>query len=622
MTAFEQIKEHIVNKKSFVLEAGAGSGKTYTLIQTLNFLIENYSKQIQYNNQKIVCITYTNVAKNEIINRLEHNPLVAVSTIHEFFWDCIKSYQKQLKIELCKLNEIRFKEEADSGKEHRYLQNLSERIKTVDFVFYDDTAFRDFERGQLHHDDVIVLSKMMFESNPLLTNILSQKYPYILVDEYQDTSEDTIIALIEFLLERNKNKVLLGFYGDSHQKIYDIGVGDLEKYYLNENTKKIELVKKEENYRSSKEVIGLLNNFRTNIRQIPQKDIDGSVRLIYCNNYPSKEKKGTNGRSKDETITEYEKRIEPLKNQNYDNIIHKLSDYGWDFAEDSQDKILVLANSRVAKRAGFGGLYEVFNKRYGQRTKEKLLDRGHPLIRFFVGYPDKKTSQERETGVEHLMQFWNTKNNNEILRFLKKYSNVFYNASIRHKHKQIISKALKKIENTRGKLTIGFLYSINAKNNIIRLPAGLSKFIERTNADLSLIVDETEKERIIKDRVLFNSFMNLPYQEIINFFEHIQNHTVFSTKHGTKGEEYRNVLTVIDDTEWKQQYNFEKFFDDSDDKEDRKIRTRNLFYVECSRAEEDLTVLVLSEINSNALNTLKRWFGERNLVNIDEFIKS
>ena len=41
MTAFEQIIKHIEENKSFVLEAGAGSGKTYTLIQTLNYLIQN-----------------------------------------------------------------------------------------------------------------------------------------------------------------------------------------------------------------------------------------------------------------------------------------------------------------------------------------------------------------------------------------------------------------------------------------------------------------------------------------------------------------------------------------------------------------------------------------------------
>ena len=69
----------IEERKSFVLEAGAGSGKTYALIQTLNYLIQHKSENLKIANQKIVCITYTNVAKNEIIDRIENNELVEKS---------------------------------------------------------------------------------------------------------------------------------------------------------------------------------------------------------------------------------------------------------------------------------------------------------------------------------------------------------------------------------------------------------------------------------------------------------------------------------------------------------------------------------------------------------------
>jgi DNA helicase-2/ATP-dependent DNA helicase PcrA len=466
MTAFEEIKYHIENKRSFVLEAGAGSGKTYTLIQTLNHLIETQGKSLQYNHQRIICITYTNVAKNEIIERLEHNPLVLVSTIHEFLWETIKSFQKQLKVELCKLNELRYAEELAkkaelSGArllnfEHRYIPNLIERISNVETINYQDTAFRDFEQGLLHHDDVISLSRMMFEAYLLLTKILAQKYPFILVDEYQDTSEDTTVSLIEYLLQRNQNNITLGFYGDSHQKIYEAGVGDLEKYYNKEKDEEniLLLVKKEENYRSSKEVVRLLNQFRTNIEQQSINEFEGSVKFVFCNNYPRRELKGNNGRTKDESITEYEKRLEPFKNINYDKIITHLLLQNWDFTENGEDKILVIANSRVAKRARFANLYQIFNSRYNQRTKEQLLDRNHSLIKHFVGYIDKKTSQEREIGVEHLISFWKTKNYNEIFRFLKKNSNFFNGEVLKHSHKKRVSEVLNELTAIRLTKTI------------------------------------------------------------------------------------------------------------------------------------------------------------------------
>jgi DNA helicase-2/ATP-dependent DNA helicase PcrA len=222
MRAIDSIIENIKQKRSFVLEAGAGSGKTYTLIETINYLLQENTAHLKREGKRIVCITYTNVAKNEIIHRLENNPLVIVSTIHEFLWDCIKSYNRQLVVELDKLNTLMHQEKPD-----KFNLNLIERINQVK---YNDSSFRDFEIGQIHHDDVITLSKAMFENYPLLTTIVADKYPFILVDEYQDTASETVTALIDSLLERNKGKVLVGFYGDSYQKIYDTGVGSLENY--------------------------------------------------------------------------------------------------------------------------------------------------------------------------------------------------------------------------------------------------------------------------------------------------------------------------------------------------------------------------------------------------------
>lgn len=277
MDAINQIKKKIEENISYVLEAGAGSGKTYALIQTINYLIEAKGKKIQLNNQRIVCITYTNVAKNEIIERLQNNPLVLVSTIHEFLWDCIKPYNKQLLVEFDEINTINNKKEPS-----KYELGLIDRIKRVE---YSDRKFSDFENGKIGHDDLIRLSLKMFENNKLLTTILASKYPYILVDEYQDTAPETVQSLVDFLLTRNEKKILIGFYGDSHQKIYDTGIGSLDEYITSE---KITLITKPENYRSSHNVIKLLNKIRTNIKQKTPEGVEknqGSVQFINCTIY-------------------------------------------------------------------------------------------------------------------------------------------------------------------------------------------------------------------------------------------------------------------------------------------------------------------------------------------------
>ncbi len=615
MTAFEQILKHIEESKSFVLEAGAGSGKTYTLIQTLNYLIQNKGEELKKVNQKIVCITYTNVAKNEIIDRIEHNELVLVSTIHEFLWGSIKQFQKQLKIELCKLNEINFEMDREKAKEKgkevntRYIENLAERIRLVDKVEYNDTSFNDFENGIIQHDDVIEITKMMYENYPLLTDIVSTKYPYIFVDEYQDTAAETIFCLIDCLLKRNINKCVIGFYGDSHQKIYDYGIGDLEKYYTS-NGGIIELVKKEENYRSSQSVVELLNNFRKNIQQKPQREIQGSAKFLYWSKHPIEPAKDK---------LKFRAGLLEIKNKFYDNVIKKQSELGWMFEGDANAKVLVLANSRVAQRAGFGNLYSVFSTRFHQSTKERLLDRTHHLITFFVGSIDKKTSQERKTGLEHLIGFWNNGNQNEVIRFIKKNGSVFSD-EFKHSHKKQVAELLETLSKSRKDWKIRDVYEFASKNGLIS-NRKISEFIDRLSVDPEKLNVE-EKERQIKDKTLFEAFMDLSYSELLTFWRHVQNNTVFSTKHGTKGDEFENVLTVIDDTEWVQEYNFKNFFNDTEERPERKLRTRNLFYVECSRAIDNLMVLCLSDLDSKAIANIKTWFGIDNVIDIEEYLEN
>ncbi|PUU69038.1 hypothetical protein DBB36_15810 [Flavobacterium sp. WLB] len=607
MNAFEKIKECIESNSSYVVEAGAGSGKTYALIQTLNYLIETKGELLQTKKQNVVCITYTNVAKNEIIKRIEYNDLVKVFTIHEFLWQSIKQFQKQLKIEICKLNEFRLESDVHNKKDSKYIENLHDRIQDIHEIYYNDSSFRDFEKGELHHDDIIDLSKMLFIDYPLLSTIIAQKYPYIFIDEYQDTSIETVQALIDYLLLRNKGKLILGFYGDSHQKIYDIGIGSLQDYVKEENNT-LTLIKKEENYRSSKAIVNLLNNFRTNIQQEPKKDILGSTIFIYWANHPNIAPK--------QKVRDFEDSLKANKNEFYNNLLKKLVNSDWNFTSDSEDKILVLANSRIAERAGFLNLYKIYSQRYGQSTKERLLDRNHFLIKMFSGYIDKKNSQEREVGLEHLMAYWSENNHNKTIRFLRKNGNILH--EFKHSKKKEVSDILDDLYKNRNKRTVKEVLEIIIQKEII-VSKNLKDFTNRINQDPPEI-DPEIKEKNLKDKSFYDSFINLSYNEILNFWKHIQNETVFSTKHGTKGDEYRNVLTVIDDTEWKQEYNFNNFFSNSDEKAERTLRTRNLFYVECSRAKENLVVFMLSKIDDKALVNIKKWFGEDNVLDIEKFL--
>lgn len=611
MSAFDTIINLIEAKKSFVLEAGAGSGKTFTLIQTLNHLIEKQGKELRFHHKTIICITYTNVAKNEILERLENNPLVEVLTIHEFLWAKINPFQKQLLSELDSLNEKMCIE-----KPEKFIPGLLKR-GVISKVTYNDTAFRDFEVGQLHHDDVITLAASMFSKYRLLTSLISARHPYIFIDEYQDTATETVSALIDSLLQQHPGKVLLGFCGDSYQKIYDSGIGPLDSYI---QSGKLILVSKEENFRSSPNVVSLLNKFRSNIKQIIPEGItrqQGSAIFINCDNYPQRGSK--------EKVTEYERSLVPLKDKNYQRVIDYLTAKGWDFGENSKDRVLIIANSRVADRGGFGDLYRIAAHRYGERANDALMKRENVLVRFFLGSVDKKTSKERESGIEHLLAYWNEREYSHIMNFLNKYRYVIkgfssYEESCfylkKHKDKTLLSEKLAELERIANQGSAKEVFDFAIDNKIVTIPDGLTKFIRGMSLDPSTLVNDEERDRLAEDLKFYNGALGLPYSQFRNLFRHTQNQTVFSTKHGTKGDEFRNVLVVIDDTSWKQMYNFEDFIDDSEEKPERKLRTKNLFYVSCSRAIENLVVLALSEMKQPAVNVLTGWFQAPNMFSI------
>ncbi|MFC3216249.1 UvrD-helicase domain-containing protein [Novosphingobium panipatense] len=83
--------------QSFRLEAGAGAGKTYSLEKALRRLIELRGTELVRKRQQIGCITFTNVAKDEIIARVQAHPAVRPETIHGFCWSVLQDFQPQLR---------------------------------------------------------------------------------------------------------------------------------------------------------------------------------------------------------------------------------------------------------------------------------------------------------------------------------------------------------------------------------------------------------------------------------------------------------------------------------------------------------------------------------------------
>ena len=231
-----EINKSLEIKENFLLSGGAGSGKTHTLVETLKSVFAKNQ------NAKVACITYTNVAADEIKSRAPFDNL-RVSTIHDFLWSEIKNYQKNLCDAFRELNEI------SSETEDYQIDNLQ-------YLNY-----RDIKNGIISHDDVIKISSKVFENYPKLARILCDRYEYIFIDEYQDTAPSVIKIFLEDIDEFSQGKLCIGMFGDRMQAIYNTGVEAKDDGMKRFKRKYREIVKSD-NYRCSSEVIELLNKIR------------------------------------------------------------------------------------------------------------------------------------------------------------------------------------------------------------------------------------------------------------------------------------------------------------------------------------------------------------------------
>lgn len=91
-----EIIDTLRSGRSFRVEAGAGSGKTYSLHRVIEWIDTNQAIQFKRRNRQVACITYTNAAVEVIKNRISSESSIVPSTIHTFAWDNVRNYQSTL----------------------------------------------------------------------------------------------------------------------------------------------------------------------------------------------------------------------------------------------------------------------------------------------------------------------------------------------------------------------------------------------------------------------------------------------------------------------------------------------------------------------------------------------
>lgn len=300
----------------FKVFAGPGAGKTRWLISHLERVLLESNRL--HKTSKIACITYTNVAAEEILNRLKSDKSrFDISTIHSFLYrNVIKPFS--YLIENTDDGELLFDTSnldghdehiprrdiinswiskiSEGSTQYWYLssaENYSKLVKCLsdtNWFFGEDgilkIKFRNqwtnataseirmpssklfeykqvsWRKGILHHEDVLYFSHFILSRSTRIIEFIRAKFPYIFIDEFQDTTE-LQTWLIEKITERHTK---VGIVGDIAQSIYKF-TGAKRSDFIDFKRGEVSEFKLNYNHRSTKRIIDFLNLLRSDINQ-------------------------------------------------------------------------------------------------------------------------------------------------------------------------------------------------------------------------------------------------------------------------------------------------------------------------------------------------------------------
>lgn len=644
----QDIFDAIESYQNIIFNAGAGAGKTYSLIESLKYIINNKAEKLARHNQNIICITYTNVATNKIKERLGNTKLIMVSTIHERLWNLISPYRKQLvEIHIEQLNEEleTIQNELETEVKFQTYRNIHNKDNFISLmvekkiIYYQNkdknaaefkTAIKNFlneefesllgnvsyfkslvdklykiknyqicldkiEQGEykqvaynarynndrLHkmvisHDTLLEYAYSLIDRYDIVKQIIIDKYPFILVDEYQDTAKK-VIQILKILDDHSKkinHNFFIGYFGDTAQNIYDTGVGK-QIFELHTGLTTID---KRLNRRSANEIIQVINTIRNDtINQVSiYSDADGGSIKFYNGNQDSID----------------------------DFIWHYKAE--WKINQDNKLHCLVLTNELVAKYNKFEKIYQKLKSTPYYRTNwnsvtteilshdfSKLGEIPNLLYRL-VDF--KQKIENSKTPITDIINEKTCKN--LTLAKLKELITL-----LRSINGRTIKDFVKSILH---------IYSETEVQNFQRVIEELFDLEVVTTESLvdymlNALFPNVQEDAIESARQTIYEILEVDYDEYVAWFEFINKienqEVIYHTYHGTKGEEYENVIILMQNDFGRDVNKFPYFFDNysnesnlTGDDLEKFIKTKNLLYVSCSRAIKNLRILYIDAI--------------------------
>ena len=618
----ERQKEAVITTEGPVLViAGAGSGKTKVLTTRIAYLIEN--KKV--NSENILAITFTNKAAKEMKDRVS-NILkrdirrMHISTFHSFGVEILREYGylvnidknftildsddslKVIKIIIDDMNLNKtispkhVKEVISSYKNKLVLPEEAgkntytfEEKQIVDI--YEKYNKKLYNSNSVDFDDLLLIPYLILDKYNAVLEDFQEKYKYILIDEYQDTN-DAQYFLVKMLSAKYKNLFVVG---DSDQSIYSFR-GANYKNILNftKDFPNAKVIKLEQNYRSTNNILSIANNVIKNNIERSHKDLWSSL--------GDGEKVKFNQLNTEENEVNYViSEIKKISNQyDYDDIaiIYRTN------AQSRLFEQLFINNVIPFKLVGSFGF---FNKK---EIKDliaylKLIDNPKDDISFLriVNYPTRGIGNKT---IENLQRKANL-------------SNLSLYESIEEDDKKLIlfKNLIEEIKDNYENISLKSLVErICQKTNLletIKKDNDLESSIREENIkEFITYVDNYEKENNSSLREFLENLILFSDRENNN--ENEEKKVNLMTVHAVKGLEFKVVFVVgLEESLFPYQLSLENVQDIEEE--------RRLYYVAVTRAKEKLYLLSAKRRYAFAkisYNPVSRFVYESNIDIIKE----
>jgi len=606
--------------RSFFLYAGAGSGKTRALKEALETFRDRHGDTFRRSGQKVAVITYTNAAVDEIASRVSVDPLFPISTIHSFCWQQIGSFHTDIRSwllsslprDLAEICEKQAKGRAgtkaalDRERGITAIEKRLEWLGTPRRFTYNPNG-DNFGAESLSHSEVLKITTAFILTKPSMRTVLVNKFPFLLIDESQDTNRDLMGAF--FALEvANKGRFALGLFGDTMQRIYADGKPDLGRDIPPDWARPAMKL----NHRSPRRIVSLGNSLRSAVdgqRQAARDDSPkGLVRLFVvsatANNKPEIERK-------------IRARMAVL-----------CDDDAWTDGRAAV-KTLTLEHHMAASRTGFLPMFQALDQ--DSRLSTGLRTGDLAGLRLFTEL------------AAPLVAAATAKDGFGLMSHLRRTSPLLRRAALAGSKDPAnplldVRRAVEAIIALQANPATRFLDVLQcvATHKLFDIPPSLRPFVflEKSTgagaeAEEPSETDDGEENPEASPVSLWawRAFLETPYDQIVAYADYVGDRGPYGTHQGVKGLEFDRVLVVMDDSAAKGfLFSYEKLFGakprsaedqrrSAEGSETTVDRTRRLLYVTCTRARRSLALVAYTDSPNDLAAAVVRegWFGSEEL---------